>query len=109
MVPNDVSEVFWEGWTVERPVPKRRVFLSFFTSYRVDFERDYAGFTTEGSVSFYKIYFFLNTYILNLCESIKNFLVPIINPLMLFFVKKLVLLNFPIPIPLVFLVVRSDA
>ena len=56
-----------------------------------------------------KYIFFLNTYILNLCESIKNFLVPIINPLMLFFVKKLVLLNFPIPIPLEILVVRSDA
>jgi len=40
MGPNDVPEVFCEGWTVDKPVPNRRVFLAFFTAYRVDFERD---------------------------------------------------------------------
>jgi hypothetical protein len=40
MGPNDVPEVFWEGYTVVRPVPKRRVFLAFLTAYKVDFERD---------------------------------------------------------------------
>ena len=51
---------------------------------------------------------FINAYILDLSESTENFLVPIINPLMLLFVNKLVLLDFPASIPLIFLVIRSD-